>query len=179
MYTSITVLNTIHLIRLQRADVFLISLLKSQSSRRVSDQSAQVSNMYEYVCVLKYDCALVQLNFRLFIIYSRIYYALVIIYFNKISSSSASVTMSNQNDFVTMSMLEKLLDRQDKAYRSATMVIIEDIRSEMKDIRREMNELRESVNFMSSKYDNMKKSVEATEMKIKAVYVQMEGRITT
>ena len=25
----------------------------------------------------KYDCALVQLNFRLFIIYSRIYYALV------------------------------------------------------------------------------------------------------
>ena len=83
--------------------------------------------------------------------------------------------MSNQNDFVTMSMLEKLLDRQDKAYRSATMVIIEDIRSEMKDIRREMNELRESVNFMSSKYDNMKKSVEATDMKIKAVYVQMEG----
>ena len=64
---------------------------------------------------------------------------------------------------------------QDKAYRSTTMVIIEDIRSEMKDIRREMNELRESVNFMSSKYDNMKRSVEATDMKIKAVYVQMEG----
>ena len=106
----------------------------------------------------KYDCALVQLNFRLFIIYSRIYYALVLIYFNKIRSSSASVTMtmSNQNDFVTMSMLEKLLDWQDKAYRSAMMVIIEDIRSEMKDIRCEMNELRESVNFMSSKYDNMK-----------------------
>ena len=123
----------------------------------------------------KYDCALVQLHFRLFIIYSRIYYALVLIYFNKISSSSASVTMSNQNDFVTMSMLEKLLDRQDKAYRSVTMVIIEDIRSEMKDIRREMNELRESVNFMSSKYDNMKKSVKANDMKIKAVYVQMEG----
>ena len=79
------------------------------------------------------------------------------------------MTMSNQNDFVTMSMLEKLLDRQDKAYRSATMVIIEDIRSEMKDIRREMNELRESVNFRSSKYDNIKKSVEATDMKIKAV----------
>ena len=117
----------------------------------------------------KYDCALVQLNFRLF------YYALVLIYFNKISSSSASVTTSNQNDFVTMSILEKLLDWQDKAYRSATMVIIEDIRSEMKGIRREMNELRESVNFMSSKYDNMKKSVEATDMKIKAVYVQMEG----
>ena len=73
--------------------------------------------------------------------------------------------MSNQNDFVTMSMLEKLLDRQDKAYRSARMVIIEDIRSETKDIHRDMNELRESVNFMSSKYDNMKKSVEATDMK--------------
>ena len=67
----------------------------------------------------------------------------VLIYFNKISSSSASVTMSNQNHFDTMSM------RQDKAYRSATMVIIEDIRSEMKDIRRQMNELRKSVNFMS------------------------------
>ena len=104
----------------------------------------------------KYDCALVQLNFRLFIIYTRIYYVLVLIYFNKISSSSASVTMSNQNNFVTMSTLEKLLDWQDKAYRSATMAIIEDIRSEMKDIHREMNELRESVNFTSSKYDNMK-----------------------
>ena len=123
----------------------------------------------------KYDCALVQLNFRLFIIYSRIYYALVSIHFNKISSSSASVIISNQNDFVTMSVLETLLDRQDKAYRSATMVIIEDIRSEMKHIRREMNYLREPVNFMSSKYDNMKNSVEATDMKIKAIYVQMEG----
>ena len=61
------------------------------------------------------------------------------------------MTMSNQNDFITMSMLEKLLEWQDKAYRSASMVIIEDIRSEMKDICREMNELRESVNFMSSK----------------------------
>ena len=80
--------------------------------------------------------------------------------------------MPNQNDFVTMSILEKLLDWQDKAYRSATMVIIGDIRSEMKDIHHEM---REPVNFLSSKYDNMKKSVEATDMKIKAVYVQMEG----
>ena len=78
-------------------------------------------------------------------------------------------------EYVTVSTLKNMLELQDKAYKSALKMFVEELKVEVKEIRKEVDELKLSVNFMNANYEEMKTKHAKVETEITAVYCQIEG----
>ena len=78
-------------------------------------------------------------------------------------------------EYVTVSTLKNMLELQDKAYKSALKMFVEELKVEVKEIRKEVDELKLSVNFMNANYEEMKTKHAKVETEITAVYRQREG----
>ena len=74
-----------------------------------------------------------------------------------------------------MSVLKQVMDTQEKAFKPAIKVLIEDVKSEVKDIRKEIEELKLSVKFMSGKYDDVKEKIVKADNEINGVYAQIKS----
>ena len=88
------------------------------------------------------------------------------------------MSTESEKDLVSMKLLKEMLALQEKSFRSAMALIIEEVKSDVGEIPKEVQDLRESVNFVAGKYDDTKSKVDAVELKIKAAFVQMEGLST-
>ena len=77
------------------------------------------------------------------------------------------MTSIKEPEYITMSVLKQVMDTQDKAFKSAIKILIEDVKSEVKDIRKEIEELKLSVKFMSGKYDDVKEKIVKADNEIK------------
>ena len=78
-------------------------------------------------------------------------------------------------EYMTVSTLKNMLERQDKAYKSALKMFLEELKVEVKEIRKEVDELKLSVNFKNANYEEMKTKHAKVETEITAVYRQIEG----
>ena len=67
------------------------------------------------------------------------------------------------------------MDTQEKAFKSAIKILIEDVKSEVKDIRKEIEELKLLVKFMSGKYDDVKEKIDKADNEINGVYAQIKS----
>ena len=85
------------------------------------------------------------------------------------------MTSRKEPEYITMSVLKQVMDTQEKAFKSAITILIEDVKSEVKDIRKEIEELKLSVKFMSRKYDDVKKKVVKADNEINGVYAQIKS----
>ena len=94
------------------------------------------------------------------------------------SSSRLIISTESEKDLVSMELLKEMLALQEKSFRSAMALLIEEVKSDVCEIRKDVQDLRESVNFVAGKYNDMKSKVDAVELKIKAAFVQMEGLST-
>ena len=88
------------------------------------------------------------------------------------------MSTESEKDLVSMKLLKEMLALQEKSFRSAMTLLIEEVKSDVREIRKEVQDLRESVNLVAGKYDDTKSKVDAVELKIKATFVQMEGLST-
>ena len=52
------------------------------------------------------------------------------------------MTSIKEPEYITMSVLKQVMDTQEKAFKSAIKILIEDVKSEVKDIRQEIEELK-------------------------------------
>ena len=84
--------------------------------------------------------------------------------------------VDNKSDYVTMSVLRDMMAIQDNAYKAATQMIIEDIRSEIKSIGKEFEEFKVTIRFTSDKYDEISTKMRKIDDEIRAVYRQIEVR---
>ena len=64
------------------------------------------------------------------------------------------------SDFVSLATLKEILDIQDKAYKFAIKMFVDDTEPEVKDIKNEVEELKQSVNFVSANHDDTNKKFE-------------------
>ena len=78
-------------------------------------------------------------------------------------------------EYVTVSTLKNMLELQDKAYKSALKMLVDELKVEVKEIRKEVDELKLSVNFMNANYEEMKTKHAKVETEITVVYHQIEG----
>ena len=85
------------------------------------------------------------------------------------------MTSRTEPEYITMSVLEQVMDTQEKAFKSAIKILIEDVKSEVKDIRKEIEELKLSVKFMSGKYDDVKKKIVKADNEINGVYAKIKS----
>ena len=85
------------------------------------------------------------------------------------------------SEFVTLGILKEMLAAQERAYKTTTKLLVDDMRSEIRSLRSEVDELKESVKFTSAKYEALKDKSQKVEYKlevdIRAVYRQIEGLI--
>ena len=58
-------------------------------------------------------------------------------------------------DFVTLTMCRELMDTQAKAYKDLLLILVDNVKSDMKDLRREIDELKVAAQFSSSKLDDI------------------------
>ena len=84
------------------------------------------------------------------------------------------MTSRKEPEYITMSVLKQVMDTQEKAFKSAIIILIEDVKSEVKDIRKEIEELKLSVKFMSEKYDDVKEKIVKADNQINGVYAQIK-----
>ena len=85
------------------------------------------------------------------------------------------MTSIKEPEYITMSVLKQVMDTQEKAFKSAIKILIEDVKSEVKDIRKEIEELKLSVKFMSGKYDDVKEKIDKADNEINGVYAQIKS----
>ena len=85
------------------------------------------------------------------------------------------MTSIKEPEYITMSVLKQVMDTQEKAFKSAIKILIEDVKSEVKDIRKEIEELKLSVKFMSGKYDDVKEKIVKADNEINGVYAQIKS----
>ena len=83
------------------------------------------------------------------------------------------MTSRKDPEYITMSVLKQVMDTQEKAFKSAIKILIEDVKSEVKDIRKEIEELKLSVKLMSGKYDDVKEKIVKADNEINGVYAQI------
>ena len=74
-----------------------------------------------------------------------------------------------------MSVFKQVMNTQEKAFKSAFKILIEDVKSEVKDIRKEIEELKLPVKFMSGKYDDVKEKTVKADNHINGVYAQIKS----
>ena len=83
------------------------------------------------------------------------------------------------SEFVTLAILKEMLAAQERAYKTTTQLLVDDMRSEIRSLRSEVDELKESVKFTSAKYGELKEKSQKVESKLevdmRAVYRQIEG----
>ena len=83
------------------------------------------------------------------------------------------------SEFVTLAILKEMLAAQERAYKTTTQLLVDDMRSEIRSLRSEVDELKESVKFTSAKYEELKEKSQKVESKLevdmRAVYRQIEG----
>ena len=60
------------------------------------------------------------------------------------------------SEFVTLAILKEMLAAQERAYKTTTQLLVDDMRSEIRSLRSEVDELKESVKFTSAKYEELK-----------------------
>ena len=80
-------------------------------------------------------------------------------------------------DFVTVSMMKEMLELQERAFKSAITMLVDDVRSEVRNLRKDVEEVKYSIRFISDKYDDIKKNIMNINNEITAVYRQVEGRV--
>ena len=78
-------------------------------------------------------------------------------------------------DFVTVSMMKEMLELQERAFKSAITMLVDDVRSEVRNLRKDVEEVKYSTRFVSDKYDDIKKNIKNIDNEITAVYRQIEG----
>ena len=78
-------------------------------------------------------------------------------------------------DFVTVSMMKEMLELQERAFKSAIMMLVNDIRSEVRNLKKDVEEAKYSIRFVSDKYDDIKKNIKNIDNEITTVYHQIEG----
>ena len=78
-------------------------------------------------------------------------------------------------DFVTVSMMKEMLELQERAFKSAITMLVDDVRSEVRNLRKDVEEVKYSIRFVSDKYDDIKKNIKNIDNEITAVYRQIEG----
>ena len=88
------------------------------------------------------------------------------------------MSTESEKDLLSMKLLKEILALQEKSFRSAMALLIEEVKSDVREIRKDVQDLRESVNFVAGKYDDTKSKVDAVELKMKAAFLQMEGLST-
>ena len=78
-------------------------------------------------------------------------------------------------DFVTVSMMKEMLELQERAFKSAITMLVDDVRSEVRNLRKDVEEVKYSIRFVSDKYDDIKNNIKNIDNEITAVYRQIEG----
>ena len=91
-----------------------------------------------------------------------------------------NIAMPKENsEFVTLPILKEMLAAQERAYKTTTQLLVDNMRSEIRSLRSEVDELKESVKFTSAKYEELKEKSQKVESKLevdmRAVYRQIEG----
>ena len=82
--------------------------------------------------------------------------------------------VDNKSDYVTMSELKDMMAIQGNAYKAATQMIIENIRSEIKSIRKTFEEFKVTIRLTSDKYDEISTKMRKIDDEIRTVYRQIE-----
>ena len=67
-----------------------------------------------------------------------------------------------------------MLDMQNKAYRAATQLFMDDIKSEMRSIRKDLEDVKMSVAFMSKDNDSMKVEMKSVDLQIRKLSTKMD-----
>ena len=68
-------------------------------------------------------------------------------------------------EFVTLTMCRELMDTQAKAYKDLVLILVDNLKSDMKDLRREIDELKAAAQFSSSNLDDISKKLRDLELK--------------
>ncbi len=73
----------------------------------------------------------------------------------------------NEQQVVTLDVVNALLKNQAEAYRSSFQSIIADVKEELRSIKKDLTDLKVSLQFTQNKFDESEKKVAAIEQKVK------------
>ena len=94
-------------------------------------------------------------------------------------TANNNVMPKENSEFVTLAILKEMLAAQERAYKTTTQLLVDDMRSEIRSLHSEVDELKESVKFTSAKYEEFLGKSQKVECKLevdmRAVYQQIEG----
>ena len=77
--------------------------------------------------------------------------------FHSLITNNKAMPKEN-SEFVTLAILKEMLAAQERAYKTTTQLLVDDMRSEIRLLHSEVDELKESVKFTSAKYEELKEN---------------------
>ena len=115
------------------------------------------------------QCVLLHFN-KILIQFNSIFINNIVVQTKK----NKAIMDGNKSEFVTLNIINQILETQDCAYRNTLQILMDDMKSEIRILRKDVEDLKVSLQFSQGQIDDMKKVTEEEKIKLEHIDDRMK-----
>ena len=115
------------------------------------------------------QCVLLHFN-KILIQFNSIFINNIVVQTKK----NKAIMDGNKSEFVTLNIINQILETQDRAYRNTLQIFMDDMKSEIRILRKDVEDLKVSLQFSQGQIDDMKKVTEEEKIKLELIDDRMK-----